>query len=169
MMNVVTLALTIFIVRIVDVSLATFRTISTVKGKALIASTIGFVEAGIWFLIVKEAITSGTNNPLIVMAYAGGFAIGTLIGGLLSAKLIKGSSSVQVITSNTDLVHQIRDKGYGVSQIEVKGKNDVKKDMLIIEVKNNTIGKLRKYIKEQDEHAFMVVTESKIAANGYIK
>ena len=38
------LCVKIFFVRIIDVSLGTFRTIITVKGKAIYASIIGFIE-----------------------------------------------------------------------------------------------------------------------------
>ena len=45
----------IFFARLIDVSLGTFRTINTVKGRDLVASLIGLVEITVWFLIVKEA------------------------------------------------------------------------------------------------------------------
>ena len=50
------LCLTVFFGRIIDVSLGTIRTLFTVKGKRIIAATIGFIEATIWFLVVKEAL-----------------------------------------------------------------------------------------------------------------
>ena len=42
-MSLIFLCLKIFFVRIIDVSLGTFRTIITVKGKAFYASIIGFI------------------------------------------------------------------------------------------------------------------------------
>ncbi len=167
--NVLIFSIIIFFVRVLDVSLGTFRAVMTIKGKSLLASTVGFFEVTVWFLLVKEAINTDSPSPWIVIAYAAGFAFGTYIGGLLSRVLVKGSSSVQVITSNKDLANLIRDKGYGVSEVEVRGKDDIKKEMLIIEVKSNTVPKLRKFIKETDEGAFVVVTESRVTANGYIK
>ncbi len=162
-------SLKIFLIRMVDVSLGTLRMVITVKGKSFLASTIGFFEAAIWFLIVKQAINTNINSPFIVIGYAGGFAFGTYIGGFLAKRLIKGSSSVQVITDHPELVHLLRAKGYGVSQIAVKGKEDVKKDMLIIEVKNHSVQKLKKFIRENDHDAFIVVTDSRLVANGYVK
>ncbi len=166
---IILFALKIFAIRLVDVSLGTIRMVFTVKGKSFLASTIGFFEAAIWFLIVKQAINTDINSPFIVMGYAGGFACGTYLGGILSKRLIKGSSSVQVITDNPNLVHLLRAKGFGVSQVEVKGKEDIEKDMLIIEVRNHSVAKLKKFIKENDHDAFIVVTESRIVTNGYIK
>lgn len=167
--TIILFSIKIFFIRMIDVSLGTLRMVVTVKGKTLLASTIGFFEAAIWFLIVKEAINTDINSLFIVAGYAGGFACGTYIGGILSKKLIKGSSSIQVITANPNLVHILRSQGFGVSQVAVKGKEDVKKDMLIIEVKNRSVEKLKKFIRENDDHAFIVITESRVTTNGYIR
>ena len=67
----------IFFARLIDVSLGTFRTINTVKGRDLIASLIGLVEITVWFLIVKEALNTNNNSFFIVAAYALGFSVGT--------------------------------------------------------------------------------------------
>ena len=78
------LCLKIFLVRIVDVTLGTTRTMFTVKGKRLIASLIGFFEVLIWFLIVREALQTEDKSILIAISYALGFATGTYIGGFIS-------------------------------------------------------------------------------------
>lgn len=168
-MTTLLFAFKIFLVRTFDVSLGTIRTVMTVKAKTLLASSIGFIEAALWFLIVKEAINTNINSLWIVVGYAGGFAFGTYIGGILAKHLIKGSSSIQVITDYPELVHLLRAQGYGVSQIAVRGKDDIAKEMLIIEVKNHNVVKVKKFIKEHDDDAFVVVTESRVVTNGYIK
>ena len=85
------LCLEIFLVRIIDVSLGTIRTIFSVKGKSLVASLIGFIEVTIWFLIVREALNTDSNSIWVTLSYAGGFATGTYIGGMLSKKFINGN------------------------------------------------------------------------------
>ena len=62
------LCLTVFFGRIIDVSLGNIRTLLTVKGKRIIAATIGFIEATIWFLVVKEALNTGANSLWIVFS-----------------------------------------------------------------------------------------------------
>ena len=52
-MELLILCFKIFFVRIIDVSLGTFRTMETVKGKTKEATIIGFFELLVWFLIVK--------------------------------------------------------------------------------------------------------------------
>ena len=94
----------IFLVRILDVSLGTFRTILIVKGKKAIASIVGFIEVAIWFAIVREALNVSDASIWIIIAYAGGFATGTFIGSFLSEKFIEGNFGVQVITNVHDLI-----------------------------------------------------------------
>ena len=92
-MEVLFLCLKIFFVRILDVTMGTFRTILTVKSKPVQACLIGFIEALIWFLVVKEALNTDSDSIFIALAYAGGFATGTYLGGKLSQKLISGNST----------------------------------------------------------------------------
>ena len=163
------LCLKIFFVRIIDVSLGTVRTIFSVKGKNLIASLIGFAEITIWFLVVKEALNTDENSLWIVFSYASGFSTGTYIGGIISNKFIKSNLGVQVITNNNNIINILRDNGFGVSVIDIKGKKDEKKYMLYISITNKNYTELEKIIKSYDEKAFIVVNEIKNIENGFIK
>ena len=168
-MELLFLCLKIFFVRILDVTMGTFRTILTVKSKPVQACLIGFVEALIWFLVVKEALNTDSDSIFIALAYAGGFATGTYLGGKLSQKLISGNSTLQVITKNRKIIDVISGSGYGVTVLDAKGYNDSKKYMLVIEVNNKNISDVKELVKKLDKNAFIVVTETKLVQNGYIK
>lgn len=158
----------IFFARVIDVSLGTFRTINTVKGRDLIAALIGIVEITVWFLIVKEALNTQDNSLWIVFSYAIGFAVGTYIGGKISKIFIKSNLEVQVILSNKDdsIVEKIRQKGYGVTAIEVSGTKN-KKYMLYIQIRDNSLENLKTILRKLDNKAFIVVNETKYVENGY--
>lgn len=167
-MSLIFLCVKIFLARLIDVSLGTFRTINTVKGKDLIASLIGLVEITVWFLVVKEALNTTNNSIFIVIAYSLGFSVGTYIGGKISKLFIKSNLEVQLILSNKDdnIIKKIREAGYGVTAIEVKGtKND--KYMLYIQIRHNTLESLKKLVRKLDNKAFIVVNETKYVENGY--
>lgn len=165
------LCLKIFFVRILDVSLGTVRTIVSVKGQNLLASIIGFVEITIWFLVVKEAINTDNNSLWIVFSYASGFSVGTYVGGILSSRFIEGNLGVQIITEehNYHLINILRQEGYGVSVIDVKGQDNKGKYMLFVEINNKRFNHLKKIVKAEDPKAFIVVNETKYVQNGYIK
>ena len=67
------------------------------------------------------------------------------------------------------LIDVISGSGYGVTVIDAKGYNNAKKYMLVIEVDNKSIPDIKEIIKKLDKHAFIVVTETKLVQNGYIK
>ena len=169
-MELLFLCLKIFFIRICDVSLGTVRMIVTVKGKTLLASLIGFIEVLIWFLVVKEALNTDSTSIFVALSYAGGYATGTFVGGMLSKKFISGNLGVQVVLSNRDdeIISKIRENGYAVSVMDVKGQDDLKY-MLFIEINKKRIDHLNKLIKSLDEKAFIVVNETKLVQNGYIK
>ena len=170
-MELLLLCIKIFFARILDVSLGTLRTVITVKGKSLYASLVGFIEIFVWFLIVKEALNTNETSIWIAVAYSLGFATGTFIGSILSQKLITGNLSVQIITDKAypDMVNTLRNEGYGVTVMDVEGKNtEEEKYMLFIEINNKSLNHLQHLVKKIDNDAFIVVNETKYVQNGYI-
>lgn len=159
----------IFFARILDVSLGTLRTIITVKGKNLLAACIGFIEICIWFTIVREALNTDETSMFVMLSYAAGYATGTYIGGVISKKVIRGTVSMQIITANHNLVNVIRDNGYAVSVMNIKGQEEIDKYMLYIEVNNKSYDRLMNLVKNNDRKAFIVVNETKFVQNGFIK
>lgn len=166
-MSLVLMCLEIFFARIIDVSLGTIRTYITIKGKTIIAAIIAFVEVTIWFIVVKEAIAADTNF-FIVISYALGYTVGTMLGTYISKTFIKGLIRVEIITENATKknIEFIKKAGYGVSAISLK---DSKKDLLLIEAQNRELKKIKRIIKDIDENAFVVINESKLVYNGFIK
>lgn len=171
-MIIVILCIKIFLVRIIDVSLGTLRTIITVKGRNMLASMVGFVEVFVWFVIAREALNTDVDSIWIAISYSLGFATGTYIGGYLSDHFISGNLGVQVVTStkNDKLIDEIKKQGYGISVVDIKGRYDKKdKYMLFIEIDKKDISHLKNMIKKIDEKAFIVVNETKYVQNGYFK
>lgn len=169
-MDLFFLCLKIFFVRILDVSLGTIRSIVTIKGKIMVASIIGFIELFVWFVIVKEALNTDNNSIFIAISYALGFATGTYIGGIVSDRFIKGKLGVQIVLSSKDneLVKRIREEGFAVSVIDVKGKNWLdSKYMLFIQIDSDRYDDLTSLVKSLDKQAFIVVNETKYVHNGY--
>ena len=169
-MTLAILCIKIFFVRIFDVSLGTFRTMNTVKGKKNIASIIGFIEVLIWFLVVKEALNTESNSLFIAISYAAGYATGTFIGGYISSIFIDGSFTFQIITEMGNVIaNELRSLGYAVSVIEVTGRDETKKQLLFIEINKKHFKNIEKKVKEIDNQAFIVINESTHVINGYFK
>lgn len=167
------LCLKIFFARIIDVSMGTTRTIYSVRGKTLIAGLIAFVEVCIWFVIVREALNTDSNSIWVMISYAGGYATGTIIGTFISKKFINSLISVEVITSKAtkENIELIRQAGYGISVVDTveNYKDDTKKKILFITLNSRNLEKLKKIINEFDSNAFIVINESKVVHNGFVK
>ena len=170
-MELFLLCLKIFFGRIADVTLGTIRTVQTVKGRTLIAGIIAFFEVIIWFVIVREAINTNINNIFIPISYAGGYAIGTFLGASISDKIINKAMSVQVISNKLpkSKINILRENNYAVTEINCIGNKNTKKTMLFIEINKKRLNELKKIIYEIDKDAFIVINESKIVENGYMR
>ena len=166
------LCLKIFLARIVDVSLGTIRTNYSVRGKTLLAGIIGFFEVFIWFLVVKEALNSEYNSIWIVIFYSAGYATGTIIGTYISNTVVNSLISVEVMTTQAskENIAKIRSEGFGVSVVETKNTyKEEDADILFITLNSRNLRRLKKIIRDIDLKAFMVINETKVVQNGYIK
>jgi uncharacterized protein YebE (UPF0316 family) len=167
------LCLIVCLGRVVDVALGTTRTVFTVKGKPYIASTIGGIEALLWFLIVREALSfqaEGMQTYLIAIAYALGYALGTLVGGLITTKCITTKINVQIISSNKndELVKSLSDAGYGATILIARGTSrQEERYMLLIETDSKQLKTLKAIIADKDPNAFVSVSDTKSTQNGY--
>ena len=171
-MELFILCIKVFFGRIFDVSLGTIRTIMTVKGKKIYATTIGFFEVFIWYYVARSALNTPLTSIFVPISYSLGYATGTFIGTTLSRKVIKGNTSIQVITSKASKTNleRIRTAGYGVTIIDVYDTYDNKeKKLLLMEVKNRNIKELTNLIKKIDKKAFIKLRETQTIYNGFVK
>lgn len=160
--------------RIVDVALGTTRTVFTVRGKAYIATIIGFVEAMLWFLIVREALNFNAQGImetyLIAIAYALGFSLGTFCGGFVTSKLIRSKINVQIIATskNEELVKALSEAGFGATILVATGASKKEERyMLLIETDNKKLKTLKSVVAANDPNAFVTVSDTKSTQNGY--
>ena len=167
------LCLIVCLGRVVDVALGTIRTVLNVKGKSYAATAIAFVEAALYFLIIREALSfnaDGLENYLIAIAYAVGFSLGTLCGGFVTSKIIKSKINVQIVTTskNEDFVNALSEAGFGATILEATGANQKEKRfMILIETDNKKLKKLKAIIDQYDPKAFVIISDIKSTQNGY--
>jgi len=98
------LAALIFLLRVADVSVGTMRTIVVVNGRIRLSVALGFVEVLIWIIAVSQVILRLRESPVLVVAYAGGFAAGNAVGILVERRLALGQCVVRMISNEGELV-----------------------------------------------------------------
>ena len=159
----------IFFCRILDVTLGTVRTILTVKEKSLLAAFIGFIEVFLWYIVVKDALsTSGPVLPTAI-AYAGGFATGTFVGGKLSRLFIKGNVTVQIVTSDRNQANldAIRNEGWAITVIDVNSDLSGDKYMIFANIPKDQIKRFEAFVHELDPKAFIMIQDTRATLGGY--
>jgi uncharacterized protein YebE (UPF0316 family) len=111
--------LLIFVARIFDVSIGTVRMIMVISGHRMASAALGFVEVLIWVLAVGGAVEH-LSNPIAVLAFAGGFAAGTLVGMTIENRLAIGFRVVRVINPKPglDLAGALREQGYTATRLD---------------------------------------------------
>ena len=82
---------------------------------------------------------------------------------------IKGNFWVQVISDKHDLITNIRNEGYVVSELNIHGYKNKERHMLFIQIDKRGYTKLQKILKKYDDNAFIVVSETKYVQNGYLR
>lgn len=161
------LCLKIFAARIIDVTLGTVKTFYIFKEKRITSFIISFFELIIWFYAARTALSMEINSIFIPISYALGYATGTYIGTFISSKYIKGHLTVNVISNKItkDEIREFKDKNFGITSI----KTEDNKHLLIIEIEKSRLNELKETISKIDDSSFIIVNDTRIVQNGYIK
>jgi len=91
------LPLLIFLARIGDVSINTVRIIYMLGGRRLTATLLGFFEAFIWLMAIRQ-IFAHLDNWICYIAYPAGFACGIFVGMIIEERIAYGNVVVRIIT-----------------------------------------------------------------------
>lgn len=118
----VVLPLLIFVARVCDVSVGTVRLILLYRGRRYLAPLLGFFEVLIWLLAVRQ-IMFNLTNPVIFIAFAGGFAMGNYVGMIIEEKLAVGLEIFRIISKSDalGLVNSLASEGYGTTVVDGHG------------------------------------------------
>jgi len=153
------LPILIFLARLTDVSLGTMRIIFVSRGVKYIAPLIGFVEINIWLLAIGQ-IMQNLNNMVCSFAYAGGFAIGNLVGMMIEEKLSIGLVLLRLITrhDNKELIDYLKSQNYGVTTHDAEGvKGPVK--IIFAVIRRKDLHCVVDHINQIHPHAFYSVED----------
>ncbi|WP_459556067.1 DUF2179 domain-containing protein [Lacunimicrobium album] len=119
------LGILIFFLRICDVSIGTLRMIAVVNGRIPLSVCLGFIEVFLWVFGVSQILPRIAEHPLIIVAYAGGFATGNAVGIAIEKRMALGMVVIRILTTNygKDMHHALAN--VGAEQITMfSGHND---------------------------------------------
>ena len=160
----------IFCCRILDVTCGTVRTILTVKENTKGAAMMGFLEVFLWYVVVRDAMTSDGPVIAIAIAYAAGFATGTFVGGKIAGALVGGEVTMEVVTSKRDpeVLAYLRSFGYGLTVLNVEaGRDGVPKYLILSTIDKKQVHIFRENIQKVDPKAMIMIQSTLSRVGGY--
>ncbi|UCG86169.1 MAG: DUF2179 domain-containing protein [Gemmatimonadota bacterium] len=160
------MAVAIFCLRIVDVSLGTIRTILVVQGRQSVAVLIGFIEVLVWVTAVSQVIWRIHDSPLLAVAFAAGFATGNAVGIQLERRLAIGTCVLRIIAreSGDAVATTLRDAGLVVTTFDGQGRDGVRK-MIHTTCPRRDVTRMIKLAKGIDPDLFYIVDRFSQAAH----
>jgi uncharacterized protein YebE (UPF0316 family) len=149
----------IFVARVCDVSLGTIRIIFISKGIKYLAPLVGFFEILIWLLAINQ-IFQDFSNVYYYIFYAGGFAIGNLVGIVIDEKLSIGTVGIRIITrlDANDLIVALKKIKIGLTVLDADGPNGRVKIIFTV-VNRQNISKIINMVKKYNPKAFYSIED----------
>lgn len=160
MINFIVPLLTIFFLRIADVSLGTLRIVFLVRGKKLLAGCFAFIESILW-LVAASQVLQNLDSPYKLVAYAAGYAVGTYIGTILEGLLALGSSMLRVVSpiENNAVADSLRQEGYQATVVNAEGRDGGVRITFSV-VPRRQLKRIYKLIADINPNAFVTVDET---------
>lgn len=158
----------IFLLRIVDVSLATTRMLLIVRGHRVLVPVIGFLEVLIWVFAVGNTIEFLTS-PLHVVGYAAGFATGNMVGLWVEERLAIGLATVRIISryEGVELADALREAGYGVTEFRGQGREGPV-EVVFTAVRRAQVPEVMRHVEKWSPDAFVTVEEPRAVHRGWM-
>ena len=154
-MELISSSLIIFALRLADQSLGTMRALLVSKNKPIYAAFIGLVESAIWIVAISQVIKD-IDDPVLIGAYASGFAAGTILGSYIERIVGVGNIVVRVFcpANSPSVAETLRENGHGVTVIDGEGKDGPVKIYLCV-IPRRKLKSVLQMIEEINSNAYI--------------
>jgi uncharacterized protein YebE (UPF0316 family) len=161
--------LLVFLARVVNVSMATVRSLMSMRGQKRLATVISFFESLIFILAISKVLQSA-SNVWNVLGYSGGFAVGTWVGLKIEDRLALGYAAVQVIsqTAGEQIATALREAGYGVTEMLGEGLRG-KVHVITTVASRRDVPAIMELASQVDESAFVTVDDASRVYRGHLQ
>jgi uncharacterized protein YebE (UPF0316 family) len=157
----------IFALRVSDMSLDTLRVLFVIRGGKTASWILGFFQSAIWVVAITSAL-SNLDDPWNLIAYAGGFATGNVVGMAIEERLAVGHANLRIISPGrgSAVVEAIRASGYAATELAGHGKDGMV-SVINSSVRRRDLTRLQRKVEQIDPEAFLTVEEVRPLHRGY--
>lgn len=161
------LALGIFVLRVVDMSLDTLRVLYVIRGRRPLAWVLGFFQSIIWVIAITSVLST-LGNLWNLFAYAAGFASGNVVGMMIEERLAVGHGHMRIMSSRrgSAIAEAIRGSGYAATELSGRGKDGMV-SVINCSVRRRDVQLVRSQVEEIDPDAFITVQEIRPLNRGF--
>lgn len=163
------LYLIIFIAKIIEVTISTLRIVFISKGQRNIGVVMAIFEISIWVTLAGTIINGITEDPLKMIAYIAGFAIGCYIGSWLEERIALGITNFNIITNeqtSEKIISILIEEKIGFTTLDAHGQKDSNKYIVAYVARNRKRDILKK-LKSINENFFLTMSDSCGVIGGY--
>ncbi len=165
--------LIIFFGKLLEVSTSTLRIVLINRGIRLVGSLLAILEITLWLIITSTVLSSFRTDPLKMLVYAVAFGMGNFLGSWLDERLAFGLSSVQIVVPDMEnartLSEILRDNGFGISSVEVRGIDNNQHYMLWTMIRRKLLKEVLSLITTHCSSAVISVSDVKTQKGGFIR
>lgn len=161
------LPLLILCLRVTDMSLDTLRVLFVIRGRKALAWAFGFFQSALWVVAITSVL-SNLDNPWNLVAYAGGFATGNVVGMMIEERMAIGHGNLRVISSRwgSAIAEAVRAAGYAATEVPGRGKDGMV-SVIHCSVRRRDIDRLQRRVREIDPHSFVTIEDMRPLHRGF--
>ena len=162
------IALSIFLLRVVDMSLDTIRVLFVVRGRKALAWVLGFFQSAVFIIAISNVLTN-KQSILTIFAYAAGFATGNVVGMLIEERLAVGHIHISIVSPARGVGHcrnAARPWLCGDRDFRARGQSGTV-TLLHVDVMRKQFEQVEKLVRETDHEAFVTAEDVRPVRRGF--
>ena len=147
--------LLIFSLRTINLTLATLRMLTVVRGHRATAWFLGILHSFL-FVITIAGVLGNLQNPWNLVAYAAGFATGNVLGMAIDAKLAPGHSLLRITSARrgTAILESLHELGHGATEYSGQGRSGTV-SVILCYVPRRQVKQVKRHVISTDPEAFI--------------
>ncbi|MGD8603681.1 MAG: DUF5698 domain-containing protein [Anaerolineales bacterium] len=159
--------LLIFVARSTDLTFGTLRILTVARGRKSLAWFLALCQATLFVTAIAGVLTD-LGSVVHILAYAGGFATGNVIGITLEAALAPGHSLIRIVSTGRHeaMLEALQGQGWGATELLGHGHEGTVGSILCIAPRRKVRSALDTAIRV-DPHAFMTIENVREVRGGW--
>lgn len=167
-LDVIFTALMIFILRVVNYAIGTVRMIAITRNLKLLAAILAAIEALV-FAVVIAGVVNDLDNFINLFAYCAGAAVGSWVGMVIEARLVRGYMIANVFANGDGetIAAKLREAGFGVTTTQSLGRDGVVTTLRSV-LDKREMKRFNALVNQIKPDAFMVAEEARSVQRGWL-